>query len=114
MFPGRPGLRKSRISQVGANARAVQRAEEKIVDARLRLIRELERLAYSDVRDLIQWDTEPTFDREGNLNGERPILKVTPARLLTRDQAAQVRSVTTKTGSVKFEMNNKLDAHPDQ
>ncbi len=96
--------------RVEANARADQRAEEKIVDARLRQIRELERIAYSDIRDVIQWDTEPVFDDDGKVIGERPTMKVTPSRHLTREQAAQVKSVTTKSGGLRFEVHDKLGA----
>jgi hypothetical protein len=37
-------------------------------------------------------------------------MRVTPSHLLTKDQAAQVRSVTTKSGSLKFEVFDKLAA----
>jgi hypothetical protein len=40
--------------RIEADTRARHRADEKIDDARLRLIRELERMAYSDARDLAQ------------------------------------------------------------
>ena len=96
--------------RVEANARAAQRTEEKIGDARLRLIRELERIAYSDIRDVIQWDADPVFDDDGNVTGERPVMKITPSRLLTREQATQVRAVTTKSGGLRFEVHDKLGA----
>jgi hypothetical protein len=42
----------------------------------------------------MQWEVEPTFDKQGNVTGERPVMKVTPSRLLTRDQAALLKTVT--------------------
>jgi hypothetical protein len=48
-------------------------------------LRELERIAYSNIRDVIQWDAEPIFDDDGNVTGERPVLKVTPSHLFTRE-----------------------------
>jgi hypothetical protein len=37
-------------------------------------------------------------------------MEVTPSRLLTREQAAMVRSVTTKSGGIKFEVIDRLTA----
>ena len=83
----------------------------KEADARLRLIRELESLAYSDIRDVIQWDREPTFDKLGNVTGERTKVDITPSKHLTKEQAALVRSIQqTKFGAVKFETHPKIDA----
>ena len=93
-----------------ADTRARHRTEEKIADARLRLIREFERIAYSDVRDVVQWDREAELDKDGNVIGFKDTMRVTPSHLLTREQAAQVRSVTTKSGALKFELHDKLPA----
>jgi hypothetical protein len=96
--------------RIKADTRARHRVDEKIADARLRLISELERIAYADTRDVVQWDREPELDLDGNLIGFKDTMKVTPSHLLTKDQAAQVRSVTTKSGSLKFEAFDKLAA----
>ena len=74
------------------------------------MIARLEAIAYADPRDVVQWEVEPTFDKQGNVTGERAIMKVTPSRLLTRDQAALVKSVTTKGGGLRFEVNDQLAA----
>ena len=95
---------------VEADTRARHRADQKITDERLRMIRELGRIAYSDPRDVVQWDREPELDQDGNVIGFKDTMKVTPSRLLTREQAAQVKSVTTKSGALKFEVHDKLAA----
>ena len=96
--------------RVEADTRARHRADQKITDERLRMIRELGRIAYSDPRDVVQWDREPELDQDGNVIGFKDTMKVTPSRLLTREQAAQVKSVTTKSGALKFEVHDKLAA----
>ncbi len=96
--------------RVEADTRARHRADQKITDARLRLIREYERIAYSDVRDVVQWDREAELDQDGNVIGFKDAMRVTPSHLLTREQSAQVRSVTTKSGALKFELHDKLPA----
>jgi hypothetical protein len=96
--------------RIEADTRARHRTEEKIADSRLRTIRELERIAYSDIRDVVQWDREPELDGDGNVIGFKDTMTVTPSHLLTREQAAQVKSVTTKSGRLKFEVHDKLAA----
>jgi hypothetical protein len=98
------------FSRVEADTRARHRADQEIADARLRVIRELERIAYSDIRDVVQWNREPALDSDGNVIGFKEAMTVTPSRLLTREQTAQIKSVTTKSGRLKFETYDKLRA----
>jgi len=44
------------------------------------------------------------------VTGERPVMRVTPSHLLTREQAAQVRSVAPKSGGLRFDTTDKLQA----
>jgi hypothetical protein len=96
--------------RIEADTKARHRTEKKITDSRLRLIRELERIAFSDPRDVMQWERVPVLDSEGNVLGWRDEVIATPSRLLSADQAAQVRSVTTKGGALKIEAHDKLAA----
>jgi hypothetical protein len=98
------------VQRIEADAQARARVIEKEHDARLRLIKHLEALAYSDTRDVVQWDRDPLIDEDGTLVGWRDRMEVTPSRLLTREQAAMVRSVTTKSGGIKFEVIDRLTA----
>ena len=93
-----------------ADTRARHRTEEKIADARLRLIARLEAIAYADPRDVIQWNRKPKVDKDGNVTGWTKELVVTPSHLLTREQAAMVKSITTKGDGIKFEVNDQLTA----
>jgi hypothetical protein len=74
------------------------------------VIRELERLAFNDIRDLVQWDKRAVLDDDGQVVGFEDIMVVKPSRLMTPDQAASVRSVTTKAGQLKVETHDKLGA----
>jgi hypothetical protein len=60
--------------------------------------------------DVVQWNREPALDADGNVIGFKDTMKVTPSHLLTREQTAQIRSVTTKSGALKFETYDKLAA----
>ena len=70
------------------DTRARHKAEKKIPDARERVIRELERLAFNDIRDLVQWEKRAVLDDDGQVVGFEDIMVVKPSRLLTPDQAA--------------------------
>lgn len=59
---------------------------------------------------MVQWDREPELDQDGNVIGFKDVMKVTPSRLLTKEQTAMVKSVTTKAGALKFEVHDKLAA----
>jgi hypothetical protein len=72
--------------------------------------RELERIAFYDPREFVQWERRPKFDEDQQLIGFEDVMIVTPSRKLTGDQAAAVRSVTTKSGCLKFETHDKLGA----
>jgi hypothetical protein len=96
--------------RIEADTRARHKAEKIIPDARERVIRELERLAFNDIRDLVQWDKRAVLDDDGQVVGFEDIMVVKPSRLMTPDQAASVRSVSTKTGQLKFETHDKLGA----
>jgi hypothetical protein len=60
-----------------ADTRASRRADQEITDARLRLIREPERIAYSDIRDVMQWDREPELEEDGNVIGFNDVMRAT-------------------------------------
>ncbi len=98
--------------RAGAAARA--RQTEKEGDARIRLIRELEAIAYVDPGDLAQWDRVPRFDGEGNLAGYDDRLDLTPSHLLTRAQRSAIKSVSRtvkKDGvTVRLDTNGKQEA----
>jgi Terminase small subunit len=96
--------------RVEDDTKARHKAEKKIPDARERVIRELERVAFNDIRDLVQWDKRAVLDDDGQVVGFEDIMVVKPSRLMTPDHAASVRSVSTKAGQLKFETHDKLGA----
>jgi hypothetical protein len=98
--------------RAGAAARAKHAVKQE--DARLRLIRELEAIAYVDPGDLMQWSRVPRFDGEGNLVGHDDVVDLTPSHLLTKAQRSAVRSVsrTVKRDgtTVRLDTNGKQEA----
>lgn len=96
--------------RIECDTRARHKAEKPIADLELRTLRELEKIAFSDARDLVSWDRVPVYDDDGTVTGYRDELMVTPSHHLTSGAAAAVKSVTTKFGSMKFDMHDKLTA----
>lgn len=96
--------------RVKADTALRHRGEKKVVDLRLKVLRELERVAFASARDVVQWQRVPILDASGSVQGYRDEMVVTPSHQLTADQAASVKSVTTKSGSLKIDMHDKLNA----
>ncbi len=100
--------------RIESDARVRAPGIRKEQDARLRLIHELEAIAYVDPGDLMQWDREPIFDEDGNLASYRDKLELTPSRHLTKAQRSAVKAVSRtvkKDGStVRIDTNGKLEA----
>ena len=98
------------VHRVDSDTRARHAGEKKIVDLRTRVLRELERVAFSDARDLVQWDRKPILGPDGEVQGFTDEMIATPSRKLTKEQAASIKSVTTKSGAIKFDVHDKLNA----
>lgn len=96
--------------RIRADAIARQRSEKKIIDARLRLVREFERIAYSSLGDVVAWDRKPIIDADGSLQGFADEVVATPSHKLSRDAMAAVKSVKTKAGKIQIDMHDKLNA----
>ena len=98
------------FSRTEADTKARHKAEKPLHDLRSRVIRELERIAFSDARDVVQWQRQPIVDDHGNVTGYREEVTPTPSHNLKAAQAAAVKGVTTKSGSLKIELHDKLAA----
>jgi len=96
--------------RIRADAIARQRSEKEIVDARLRLVREFERIAYSSLGDVVAWDRKAIIDLDGSVQGFTDELVATPSHKLSRDAMAAVKSVKTKAGKIQIDMHDKLNA----
>ena len=96
--------------RIKAQAIAAAAPEKKLADSRARLIRELERIAYGDFRELVQWERRPQYDETGKLLGFADVIIATPSERLSRDAAAGIKSVTTKGGTLKLERHDKIAA----
>jgi hypothetical protein len=99
------------VSQrVSAQAAAsAPRYEKKKLGAKDRAIRELERIAYADARQLIQWEPMPVVLPDGSIE-IRNVMKVVPSDKLSADAAASVKGVMVKAGNIQIEQHDKLKA----
>ena len=86
------------------------RPDKKIADAKLRLVRELERLAYADIREIVSWDRKAKLSPEGDVIEIADEIITQPSHKLSRGAAASIKSVTTKSGALKLETHDKLVA----
>lgn len=93
--------------RVNASTRARLGREKKIEDSRLRLLREVERLATSNIAELVAWDRKPVLAADGTVEGFADEIITTPSKHLSRATLATVKSVTTKAGALKLELHGK-------
>jgi hypothetical protein len=106
---------KARISwllteRIKTATRRRHKSEKKLGDLRTRTMKELERVAFSDVRDIIQWRRIPIVDSDGSIVGYEDEVVATPSHELTRDAAASIKEVSTKSGAVRIATHDKLAA----
>jgi len=96
--------------RIDDDARARHRGQRKLTDRREKVLRELDRIAFADIRDIVQWDRKPRYDDEGNLIEIVDEANVAPSRLLSRDSAATIKSIRKLKYGMKFDTHGKLDA----
>lgn len=84
--------------------------EKAILDSRARLLRELERAAYSKISDVVAWERRPIYSAEGDAVGFADEIEARPSHSLTDDVLGAVKSVTTKSGQLKIELHDKMSA----
>ncbi len=96
--------------RIESDTEARHKREKPLANLKSRVVRELERLAFSDARSVQQWTREPVMDAEGNVSGYRDVLIATPSHKLKAGEAAAIKGVRTKGGVVQVEMHDKLAA----
>jgi Terminase small subunit len=96
--------------RIEADTKRRHASEKPIADLKTRVVRELERLAFSDTREIVQWQRVPVLDADGNVTGFRDEMTPTPSHNLKASAAAAVKGVSAKSGSLKIEMHDKLAA----
>lgn len=100
-------LLKKRIED---DSKARQRRERRVPILQDRVTRELERVAFGDIRSVIQWRRIPRFDDEGALIGYEDEAVLTPSGLMNADAAAMIKSVSATKHGVKVDTVGKLEA----
>jgi hypothetical protein len=123
-YKGNPKARRSLRAQPDIDARIMFLLDKRIeddtkarhkrhaptLDRKSRILKELEALAFSDIRDVIQWTKQPILDQDGNVTGFKDVPILTPSHLLTPDQSASIKRVFMKAGELNVEWQDKGSA----
>lgn len=96
--------------QIEDDAKARHKRETPAQDRKARILSELEAIAFSDIRDTLQWTTEPVFNDQGEQVGFRPKATLTPSHMLAQSQAAGIKRVFFKAGELNVEWQDKSAA----
>ena len=98
------------VQRVENDTKRRHKGEKKFGDLRTRTMKELERVAFSDVREIVQWRRVPIIDSDGSVVGYQDEVIATPSHELSRDAAASIKEVSTKSGAVRIATHDKLAA----
>jgi hypothetical protein len=79
--------------RVQADTRRSVRREKKEEDLRDRVIEELRRIAFADVRDVMRWNREPVVSPDGEVLDIVDRITVTASDKLTDSSVAAIKSV---------------------
>ena len=96
--------------RVKAQTRTFARRTKSRDDLLARAIRELEAIAFQDVREVANWRNEPKLNEAGEVIGVESTLAIRDSADLTPDAAKAVKGVFTKAGAIRLEMHDKRAA----
>jgi phage terminase small subunit len=96
--------------RIDADTKAYRRREKKDEDLRHQVIEELKRIAFADVREVVNWKPEPVLSPDGEVLEIVDRISVTASDMLTPGSAAAIKGVSTKSGAVRLEMHDKQAA----
>ena len=96
-------------ARVKASARTFARRQKKTGDLLARSIKELEAIAFQDVRELVDWRREPVTSPDGSVTIEDR-LTIRDSAALPAEAAKAVKGVFLKSGAVRLEMHDKRAA----
>lgn len=96
--------------QVRDHTKARHKREIPAQDRKARILSQLEAIAFSDIRDAVQWERVPVLNDDGSVQGFRDIMVLTPSANLTTAQAAGIKKVFTKGGELNVEWHEQLGA----
>jgi hypothetical protein len=94
-------------SRVLGDTRAYRRREKRHGDLLDRAVRELEAIAFQDVREVADWRREPVLNPDGEVVDVRETLQIRDSKALTTDAAKAVRGVFLKGDRVRLELHDK-------
>jgi hypothetical protein len=99
--------------RVKADTRAYRRREKQHGDLLDRAIRELEAIAFHDIREVADWRREPKMGTDGEVIGTDSSLVIRDAADLPACASKAIKSVFLKGGALRIDMCDKRQALVD-
>ena len=79
-------------------------------DTLTKVVKRLESIALIDPGELLNWERVPILNADGEVTGYETALQVKDSAKLTADQRAAVRGVFTKSGQLRVELHDQVNA----
>ena len=96
--------------RVQAQTRSFVRRQKSKGDLLQRALKELEAIAFHDVREVAAWRREPVLNPDGEVTGYRNALAIRDSADLTPEAAKAIKSAFTKGGEIRIDMHDKRQA----
>ena len=99
--------------RVKADARQFARRQKVHGDILDNAVKRLAEMAFTDVRELIAWKSEPVINADGEVIGERPRLVLRDSADISPAAATLIKSAFLKAGEIRVETHDQRSALVD-
>ena len=99
--------------RVKADARQFARRQKVKGDIMDAAVKRLAEMAFTDVRELIAWKSEPVINADGEVIGERPRLVLRDSADISPAAATLIKSAFLKAGEIRVETHDQRSALVD-
>jgi hypothetical protein len=99
--------------RVKASTRSFVRRSAKAGDLQQRALARLEAIAFTDIREIAQWDKRPIINADGEVTGYEEHVAMTPSAKLSPASAASIKGIIAKFGHARIELHDQRQALVD-
>jgi hypothetical protein len=97
-------------NRIANDTKLRHKREQPQTDRKARIISQLEHIAFSDIRDAIQWRRVPIINDDGDVTGFENVMTFTPSDKLTKAQSAGLKKIGSKGGELNVEWHDPIAA----
>jgi hypothetical protein len=89
------------------------RRQAKAGDLQQRALARLEAIAFTDIREIAQWDRRAIVNADGEVTGYEEDVRMTPSSKMSAATAASIKGIIAKFGHARIELHDQRQALVD-